>query len=401
MKNGVNLDDVQKMNRTLVLKLLMRSKIYSRAELARMSGLRPATITNIINELRGARLVKEEGVVSGERGRNGIGISLDLDYYRVIGVRISKRYFSVGIFDIAGNTLEDSRHSILENEEPADVLERIQTEIQKLIDRYPYQKIVAIGMAIPGPFFRNIDEVQSEYGQWPGIHIKETLKNRFGINVFLEHDAKTGALFYYWSMNLASNQMLIYFSAGHGVGAGIVDQGRLLIGAMGTAGEIGHMSIRQNGLLCKCGNRGCLEMYCGTTALVRIIRQRINEGNYSMLPAGCDLSDVIEAIQKGDRLAVSEYEKACDALGVGVANIVNILNPDIVVIGDEMAGISLDVMNERVNSVLKKRVHPLQYKHTNLKVVEEKTDISLRGAAIFAIEELLKQDVMFTWVDIG
>lgn len=401
MKNGVNLDDVQKMNRALVMKLLMRSKVYSRAELSRMSGLRPATITNIINELRNVRLVKEEGIISGERGRNGIGISLDTYYYRVVGVRISKRYFSVGIFDIAGNTLENTRHKIMEDENPSNVMGRIVDEVENLIGRYPNKKTVAIGVAIPGPFFRNINEVCSEYGQWPGVHIKETLEKHFGINVFIEHDAKTGALFYYWSLNLTSDQMLIYFSAGHGIGAGIVDHGKLLIGAMGTAGEIGHMSIRQNGLICKCGNRGCLEMYCGTTALVRIIRQRIKEGNYSVLEAGCDLAEVIEAIQKGDHLAVAEYENACDALGVGVANIINILNPDIIVIGDEMASISLDVMNERIINVLRKRVHPFQYKHTNLKVVEEKDDISLRGAAIFAIEELMKQDVMLTWVDIG
>lgn len=399
MKDGVNLDDVQKMNRILVLKLLMRSGTYSRAELARQSALRPATITNIVNELREVHLVKEEGIVSGERGRNGIGISLDTDYYRIIGVRISKRYFSVGIFDIAGNVSESSKHKINENEEPEQILGKIEDEIQKLIEHYPDQKTVAIGMAIPGPFYRNIEGVNGEYRQWPGVHIKETLEKKFGIYVFLEHDAKTGALSYYWSMNLTSDQMLIYFSAGHGIGTGIVDHGKLLIGATGTAGEIGHMSIMQNGLLCKCGNRGCLEMYCGTTALVRIINQRLNEGNYSTLKPGCDLGDVIDAIRRGDRLAVSEYEKACDCLGVGVANILNVLNPDIVVIGDEMAEISLQVMKERVNKVLKKRVSSLLYENTEFHIVDEKTDISLQGAAFLAREELLKQEIMFTWVD--
>ncbi len=401
MKNGMNQDGVQKINRILIVRLLREAGSCSRADLARMSGLRPATITNIVNELKHIRLIREEGSINAGRGRNGVAISLDTSYYRVVGVRVSRKYFLVGLFDIVGNELESSRYEFAEDETPKERFERIREQIGAILKRVKEEKVVAIGIAIPGPFFRNHDSQEKgfEFQDWPEISIERLLKERFGVYVFVEHDANAGALGSYWQMNVGQEKMLVYFSAGQGIGAGFVNGGKLILGALGVAGEIGHMTVETNGILCKCGNYGCLEMYCSSTVLVNRVNKKLTKGNYSILKEGCDLEKIGNAARAGDKLTVAEYERECSYLGVGVVNIMNILNPDIVVIGDELARILPETMKECVLKVVQDRMNPIVREHTDIYIVGDKEDLSLKGAAIVAIEGLLDEPIAFEWAE--
>ena len=107
--------------------------------------------------------------------------------------------------------------------------------------------------------------------------------------MFVEHDANAGALGSYWQMKDGQQKRFVYFSAGQGIGAGFVNGGKLILGALGVAGEIGHMTVETNGILCKCGNYGCLEMYCSSTVLVNRVIINLSIGNYSILKEGSDL----------------------------------------------------------------------------------------------------------------
>lgn len=401
MKNGINQDGVQKLNRTLIIQLLRMAGNCSRADLARMSNLRPATITNIANELKGMHLIREEGAINAGRGRNGVGISLDTSYYRVVGVRLSRKYFLAGLFDIAGNELESSRHEFAGDEPAGERFKRIEQQIGKIIDQVKQEKVVAIGLAIPGPFFRNCDSETGgfEFPDWPGISIEKTLREKFGIYVFIEHDANAGALGSYWQMHVGQDKMLVYFSAGQGIGAGFVNEGNLILGALGAAGEIGHMTVETDGLLCKCGNYGCLEMYCSSTALVSRINRKLEKGNYSVLKKNCSLEEIKRAAEEGDKLAVEEFKRACRYLGIGVVNIINILNPDIVVIGDELAGILPETMKQCVTEAVRGRINPVVREHTDICIVHGEKDMSLKGAAIVAIEGLFNDPIAFEWAE--
>jgi len=401
MKNGINQDSVQKLNRILIIQLLRGAGNCSRADLARMSNLRPATITNIANELKHIRLIMEEGAINAGRGRNGVAISLDTSYYRVVGVRISRRYFLAGLFDIAGNELESSRHEFAEDELPERRFERIRQQIDSIIKRVKEEKVVAIGLAVPGPFFRNCDHEGEgfEFPDWPGIAIEKTLRECFGIYVFVEHDANAGALGSFWQMNVGQDKMLVYFSAGQGIGAGFVNEGKLILGALGAAGEIGHMTVETNGILCKCGNYGCLEKYCSSTVLVSRMNKKLAKGNYSILKEGCNLEQIKDAARAGDKLTIAEYERECSYLGIGVVNIMNILNPDIVVIGDELARILPENMKACVLRTVQDRMNPIVWEHTDICIMGDEKDMSLKGAAIVAIEGLFDESIAFEWAE--
>lgn len=394
---GVNQDIIQQMNRSLIIRLLRMKGVCSRAELSRLTKLRPATITNIISEFQLWGLVKEEGLINEGIGRKAIGITLNSSEYKVIALRLSRKYFLVGLFDLGGHELQSYKFKISKKDTPKVVFAEIKKQIRSLLDNCNEGRVLAIGCAIPGPFLRKEGRVAllSEFPDWENIKIKQELEEEFSLPTYLEHDANVGALAYYWDMGVETNKSLVYFAAGQGIGAGIVSDGSLLVGALGSAGEVGHMSIDYKGSLCECGNKGCLEKYCSSIALTKAINKKIDEDNYSILPKGCDFGEIAEAVKKGDKLAVSEYKKACEMLAVGVVSIINVLNPDIVVIGDEMSTVDSNILLESVNSILKTRILPVILENMTIVVGKENTDKILAGASIVATEEILKTPLLF------
>lgn len=395
---GVNQDTLQELNRTLVLRLIKKKGICSRADLARMTNLRPATISNIINEFQELGIVKEEGVINEGRGRNAIGVSFTLEY-KIIAVRISRKFFLTGLFDLNGNVIASSRTMILSYETPDMVFAKIQEEVQHLIEEDITGKVLAIGCAIPGPFYQKEGRVGLMSGltfsDWKHIRIKEELEEKFKIPVYLEHDANVGALAYYWDMDIERDKSLVYVAAGQGIGAGIINDGKLLVGALGTAGEIGHMSIDYDGIFCECGNRGCLEKYGSSIALTRIINWKIENGNYSTLAKGCNFNEIRLAVRQGDHLAVAEYKKACDAIAVGIVNLCYVVNPNIIVVGDEMANVETKILLKSIEEIAKPRVLSEIWENMNVIISNEDESKILLGASILAVEEIIKKPTKF------
>lgn len=396
IENGINQDIIQQMNRRLIIRLLRKKGNCSRAELARWSKLKPATITNIINEFLELGLVKETGIIKTKKGRNAVGLSLSSREYKIIALRLSRKYFILGLFDISGNELSSAKYDILENDTSQDAFEKIKKQIRALINNCKEGQIIAIGCAIPGPFLRTEGKValMSGFPNWQDIRIKTELEKEFDIPVNLEHDANVGALAYYWKLGAQKNETLLYIDAGQGIGAGILNNGELVVGALGIAGEIGHMTIEYNGVFCECGNRGCLEKYCSSIALTKAINKKIEEDNYSILKSNSTFNEITDAIRKDDKLAVSEYRKACEILGIGIVNILNIFNPNIIVIGDEMPMVSPEIMQESIEKIVKARVLKDIWDSTKIIVIKEDNNIVLGGASIVATEEILKNPLL-------
>ncbi|MCC8161666.1 MAG: ROK family protein, partial [Lachnospiraceae bacterium] len=274
---------------------------------------------------------------------------------------------------------------------PFDVLQRLIKECHELIDYDREHEVVAIGVAVPGPYVRKRNRIvmMTGFRDWQEVHIEEELRKEFQIKVYMEHDANVGALSYNWSLGANENRSLIYVAAGQGVGAGIIIGGELFIGTTGTSGEIGHMSIAYDGPLCQCGNRGCLEKYCSSMALTKSLNNKIREGNYTILKEGCSFEDISDAVKQSDRLAVEEYEKACEKLSIGVVNLINAFNPDTIVIGDEIAAVDPELLLKTVQRITEERVLPEILEGTEIIAGKEDNDEILRGAGILAINEML------------
>ncbi len=381
-RKGFNQNSIQDMNRTLILNLLRRQNNCARTELAKMSGLKQATVTNIINDFMDWGLVKETGFLTGNKGRRSIGITIDTDLFGVIGVQVARRHHIVGLFDLLGQRVSYIRNEHAPTISPRQIMDDIYCSIANLLEKNDDRKILAIGAALPGPFSIKDGKIElmTGYTGWEEIDIRQEMESRFGLPVILENDANAAAVAQYWNdPEWYENNTLAYICAGEGVGAGILTEGKLFRGAVGTAGEIGHMSINFKGERCACGNRGCLEGYCSTIALTKEVNRILApERNYKY-------SDVKRLIREGNPIAIEIFSSCCDYLSIGIVNIINAFNPSVIVIGDEMSHVVPEEMLRRIKRRVKECVVPSVYDSVTIKM--SAIDGSMVcGAAIMAVQ---------------
>ncbi len=390
-KRGMNLEDVQELNRALVIRLLRREKVCSRADLATITGLKQATITNIINDLIEWGLVKETGIIEGRKGRRSIGIALNSDSFGVLGVRLTRTNFTVGLFDLFGTELKLLREPVDIGAGAEVVLKKINTAMKTVLEESLQHTILGAGVAIPGPYVRTEHKMSlmTEHPGWEGISIEKELASSFPLPVYLEHDAKAGALAEWWlSPRKLEHETMVYVAAGQGIGAGIVIEGRLLRGPLGIAGEIGHISINFAGPRCACGNLGCLEHYCSSIALVREIKEAGIDYPESPLTRDFSFPSIVKALHAGDDLALFAVRKVAWYLGFGLVIAVNAFNPHIIIIGDEMAQLG-EVFLAIVRDTAKSHLLPSVYQSLRIELSTFEGDPVVVGVSTIAVEQIL------------
>ncbi|SFS67391.1 ROK family protein [Paenibacillus sp. BC26] len=380
-KRGTNLEDVQEMNRSLIIRLMRRRSVCSRAELTQASGLNQSTITNIINELISWGIVVETGVIDGKKGRRSIGIKLNGEPYKIIGIRLARNTITVALFDLEGTEYRKQQIPIHKMDGSANAFNRMKEMIGDMIEFNSIGQVVAIGVVTPGPLLRDEGRIglMTYFPGWEKINIQEELMNEFALPVYIEHDAKAGALAHWWfGSSHQDHGVMIYVAAGQGVGAGIVIDGKVFRGSLGMAGEIGHMSIDYNGPLCECGNRGCLELYCSTSALLQTLKKEYPS-----------LESVWKEINEDRSSETKEaVRQAAWFLGFGLVSIINTFNPDRIILGDELAEAG-DLVHDTVKSVINEYVLPEISRKLTIDLAYEDKDTMLLGSAIVAIESIL------------
>ena len=391
---GINQDVTQEMNRSLLLKSLRREGVCSRAHLAALTGLKQATVTNIMKDFLNWGIVKEVGFLNGSKGRRSIGVSINPDGYRVIGVRLARKHYSVGLFDLTGKEIVKERVDFEPEKQPGaeEILNQIAGRMRLMIQQYGKDTVLAAGLAVPGPFIAKKNRIALITGAdiWKDIDLKAFFDREMDIPVFLEHNANAGAYAHMWDLKDAyHDDILVYIAAGQGIGAGIVMNGRIYEGMLGTAGEIGHMTIDRNGKPCACGNRGCLERYASSLELVKAVY-----GERAGME-GCNFEDLEQGIRSGDTAYTEHYRRACESLGVGIINIVNVINPDRIIIGDDMARPNPELMEQTVRETVQKGILPDVWEELTLSISTYQGDPILTGGAIVAIDRVFDSPGQF------
>lgn len=384
---GYNQRNIQNMNRTLLLNLLRREKVCARTTLAEHSGLQQATVTHIVNDFINWNLVKEIGFLSGAKGRRSIAISLNTNDFAVAGIRIARRNFSVGLFTLQGEALLIRRFSITSGQKAREIMNMVIQEMDSLIAKFPNIKILSLGVAIPGPYnsLKGRISIMTNVEGWDKIALKDEFSEHFNIPVIIEEHANAAALAQFWyDADTQSNDVLVYIAFAQGIGAGIINKGILLKGATGAAGEIGHTTVDLHGPRCSCGNYGCLETYCSSIAFVRRVNEAFGKKNV------LTFHDVEMLVKEKNPIATELYLEMCDYLSIGVINVINSFNPQLIVIGDEMAHIAPELMLERITSNVKERIVPQTLENTKIQLSAYKQDSMVYGAAIIAINHIFE-----------
>ena len=393
-KSGTNFEGMQSANRSLILRILSKKSYCTRADLARETGLTQASISKITADMIEAGIILEGKSVTGKRGRRSISISFNPEICKVIAVKLARKSFDVAVFQMGGTLVEQSHHPLgIEQKDPEEVMDCIKAQIQMFLDRY--QDIQAIGVAVPGPFLAREGRIaiMSEFSGWDQINIYDELSQAFSLPIRMEHDANAAA-FAEWSYSgkysYGQETTLVSFLASEGIGAGVVTDGKLLLGTNGVAGEVGHMSINVDGPTCVCGNRGCLEMYCSALAFARRVTEDLRGYPESSLnhEAVITPEEVFHHMEYGDPFATEEVRRVGRYIGYGMANIIYLYDPQEIIMTDIMTGGGETLLKE-VKRTVAERVLPELSRRVTIRMTDLKYDAILMGAAALASDLLL------------
>lgn len=349
---GPNSLSLRDRNKQQVLLTLRERGGVSQAELVVLTGLSRSTISSIVSELREARLVVEGPRPGHQRpgsrgGRPATGLQLRKESAAAVGIDFGHTHVQVAVADLQLNLLA-RRFRDVEVDHAAAAAMDIAAELvdealaEAGVDR---AEVIGVGIGVPGP----VDQAHGLVGSstilpgWVGLRVAEVMQQRLGLPVEIDNDANLGALAELTTGAAQGVSDVVYIKASTGVGAGLIMGGRLHRGITGTAGEIGHTTIDENGSLCYCGNRGCLETLAGAPAILRMVERGRGELTFTRVLALAD---------EGDPVCRRALADAGRQVGVAVASICNLLNPERVVVGGLLSragDLVLDPIREAVN----------------------------------------------------
>ncbi len=333
-------------NVSLLIELIRRSGQISRAELARQSQLSAPAVSSIVERLLSRGIVVEVTTAPSSGGRPPVLLSVDPKAGYVVGIKLRGDGLTTVVCDLDTRVICSVEHYFSLVGDPMAALDAIETETRRALRKakVPLSKVLGIGVGLSGIIDSSIGVCRfSHLLQWNDVELAGPLRRRLGLQVWVENDVNTLAVAEKWAGDaLAANDFLT-LSVGRGVGLGIVIERSLYRGAQGASGEFGHMVVEPGGPKCECGRFGCLEALVGEGA----IRRRISERK------GHDISrdELLTLIDLGDSATVEVVESAGRKLGLAVANVVTLLNPELLIICGEGTSLGDAFLDPIVNAV--------------------------------------------------
>jgi glucokinase-like ROK family protein len=391
---------VRKFNTAVVLDILRRQAPVSRAEVAACTGLNRSTISSIVNGLLEDGLVQETTLQSDRVGRPGMLLELNPGGGFAVGVELGVDFISVIGTDFVAHALWHQRVV----SDPADgqlqILERAVALTQAALDDGTARGLRPLGIGVGVPGLVDLREGMLRLAPnlgWKNTPLRLMWTQRFNLPVFVENDGNAAALGeYYFGVARGINNF-IYLNASIGLGAGVLIGGKLFRGSRGYAAEIGHMTLDPNGELCGCGKRGCLETMVGPRTVVRRVRQALAAGAASTrLPvSGVGLNaitydQVTEAARQGDATSLAALQEVGKYLGIGIANLTNIFNPQMVVLGGALNSAS-DILLPIVERVVSASAMGIIGEDVKIIPSAHGTEACVMGAVALVLDDILRE----------
>jgi glucokinase-like ROK family protein len=325
-------------NRDLVLKTIFAVKAISRAEIARLTELTRPTVSDVVTVLLAEGLVEEVGVGASIGGKSPILLSLVDDSRYMISLNLAHDQFSGGVVNLRGE-IKKRVDLPVSGHDGNQALELVYEILDQLLGM-DLKPIIGIGVGTPG--LVNTREgivINAVNLDWKDLPLAELLRERYQLPVHILNDSQAAAIGeYVYGGNQPTDENLVVINVREGIGAGILINGRLFQGDGGGAGEIGHLVVQEDGLLCRCGNHGCLETIASTRGVVERAKMLANEYPTSGIakdPTKISLNSLKHAFRAGDPLAQKVVADSGHYLGGAIASLVSTLNiQKFILIGD-------------------------------------------------------------------
>lgn len=348
----VDINDIRNINQTVLLHLIRERQPISRVQIASITGLRPGTISTIVNRLIKKGVIYEgaEGPSSGGRKPTYLYINGENAYVLAIDLGVRETVYAVSDFN--GRIL--SQKAMMTEGNPRDFLERLAAEIATTVAKhYPRVKFAGVGVSVPGLIKRDTGEVAvSPNLGWNDLPVKAILEAKLKLPVFVENDANAAAFSELWYGPLEEIRVktLLYILVVDGLGSGLIINGELHVGSKIGMGGFGHMCMEPNGELCSCGRKGCWETLASESATIARYHRLMSNRDGSTTSS---ITDIIANANRGDEKAAAALTATAEYLGEGIANLAHGLSPEIVVVGGDIAAawnLIGPVINQKVKS---------------------------------------------------
>ena len=390
-KKGKNAANLQDSNLRLLLELLRTHEGMSRQDLVDKTSLSASGISKLVAFLIEKGMVVEDLPIARNKGRRAISLKLS-NSICVIGVRLARNYIKCGLFSLKGDLLFDEYQetsSKLLAETTEALMELIGSALEKATKKGA--SVYGIGISAPGPLFSSDGRLvlTSNYPEWQGFSVKKFVEEQFGLPTIVEHDANVSVLAEKWYGKGKNCTNLIYVVADRGVGAGVYTNDEVYTGHQNIAGEIGHTTIDYNGDKCECGNRGCLEMFCSSTAVLKEARQIWETKAPSGWQEKMTIDKLGELAAGGDIYAQRLLVKTGTFLGIGLVNLINTYNPAMIIVGDEMTRAGM-VWFDAVKDAVRKRSLEEVYKGTVIEMSELPIEPAFLGTGTLVTTRLFE-----------
>lgn len=384
----INTIDVRNNNRYSVFNTISRRKVASVPQISKETELSHTAVKSSIKDLMSSNLIQQAGEGPSSGGRPPDLYSLNLDRVFTIGVQVTKGSILAAVVDLAGDIRTEDRHPIVDGT-PNDVAKLIGQITEKLAgdlvrDR---QSVFALGVAVLGIVDRRLGSIVYDADfRWERVPFLELLRKNIELPISLieESNASAVAEREWGKGNLFANFVFLHFT--HGIGAGVIEQGRLLEGTNGSLGEVGHMSINFDEPNCYCGNIGCWAQYPSTETLIEHVKKKLKK-------RVLDLQKVIELVEQQNQDVLAEFDRFCFYHAIGITNIINILDPQAIFIAGKVKYFGEHYLS-RITDFVFKHSLPSHLERCSI----EFSGLSepyppLLGAAFFSLENrLLERD---------
>lgn len=379
-----------------ILRLCIQSGEYSIAALSEQINTSVPTVTKLIGELMDEGFMIELGKsgTSGGRRPSIYGLNPEAGYF--IGLDIRHTHASIAVTDFKGGLVcfEDNIPFILEIDEAC--LHTISKNIRDFFVEHDldWNRVLGMGISVAGRVNPKTG-YSNLYSFDPDRPINRILSEDLDIPVVIENDSRAMTYGEYLSGVVKKEKNVLFVNVSWGLGMGMILNGRLYYGTSGYSGEFGHFPLLDNGQMCRCGKIGCLETGASGSALLRMISEKLTAGRASSLArkfkadGKINITEVFTAIQQEDILAIETVEKVGTNLGKGLAGLINIFNPELVVIGGKVAVAAGDYLMLPIRTAIKRHVLNIANQDTTIKLTQLKQKAAPIGAALLARSRML------------
>jgi predicted NBD/HSP70 family sugar kinase/biotin operon repressor len=328
--------DLRQRNRRFLLRLLQTEAPISQAELARRSGLGPASVSSILQTLIEDGVLVEEGKTTSGLGRKGSLLAFNRAEVLIVGVLIEQESCEVALVDLSGRVLAREMRSHPTYAQPDEVVALVAEQLEALLIRTGVRPraLAGVGVAVPGLVNAKTGsvEIAANLG-WRNVSLRSLFEQRLGLPAGVENIGRAKARAESLWGRGRGHENFVCLEVGSGVGAGVVCDGRVLRGATASAGEVGHISLDPAGPRCSCGLYGCWEVFCSGPAIRRRVANHLNSepAYHGTLTATSSIQELAAAAEQGDTLAHRVIEETAGYLVRGLVNLICNFDPELII----------------------------------------------------------------------